>query len=211
MKTVLVIILSLCLLFSMTALASAEILFGASAETGAAAFSANYASKSAGIYVVDGNFNLLGTHVRLEYGVSDLNPYKFTTSSVKVGWGFGIPTGLVDLEGEVFGGYHRFVFTDNAMPTGGENTYGSWLGGVMLQTRINRLTLSGAFSLPLKTNYSNGVTEDPNAGLNDLVLGVSYSPIPLVDLFVNYRSFHAGSTVINLAAQGYTLGAKISF
>lgn len=214
MKTLLIIALSLGLLFSLATLASAEILFGLSAETGSAAVSADYSapasgdvSKSAGITFVNGNFNLLGTKIRLEYGVSDLSPYKLTASKVRIGWDIG----LTALKAEVFGGYQQFVFTDDTLPNGNQNNCWSLIGGVRLESRINRFTVSGAAVLPLKSYYNNGVREDYNAGLNDWSLGVSYSPMPLVDLFINYRAWQANSQVVNLGVQSYTVGAKISF
>jgi hypothetical protein len=77
-------------------------------------------------------------------------------------------------------------------------------------SKFDPWAISGAAYLPLQTRYINGIVDDDHGDLSYLKLGLSYSPLPLVDLFIYYRALTADSEVVDLTAKGYTLGAKIS-
>ena len=208
MKVITVIILAISLLFSYAVIASAEVLFGVSAETGKTDFSADYrssstdVSKSPNILILNGDVNLLLVHIYLEYGTADMGQHSFSTTGLRAGWEFG----PCILKAKLFAGYQQYVFTDTI-----DNTYASFVGGLGISSKIDKFTFYGTTLIPVVTRFSNGLDTDNNASLNYLNLGVAYAPLPLVDLFVNYRNLKADSDFVDISANGYTMGAKISF
>jgi hypothetical protein len=208
MRVIVVIILAISLLFSYVTIASAEVLFGVSAETGRTDFSADYrssltdVSKSPNILILNGDVNLLLVHIYLEYGTADMEQRSFTTTGLKAGWEFGPSI----LKAKVFAGYQQYVFTDTI-----DNTYASLVGGLGIESKIDKLTFYGTTLIPVVTRFSNSSDTDNGASLNYLNLGVAYAPLPLIDLFVNYRTLKANSDFLNISANGYTMGAKFSF
>jgi hypothetical protein len=208
MRVILVIILAISLLFSYAVIASAEVLFGVSAETGKTDFSADYSSgltdvsKSPNILILNGDLNLLLVHIYLEYGTADMDQCSFSTTGLNAGWEFGPSI----LKAKVFAGYQQYVFTDTI-----DNTYASFVGGLGIASKIDKFTIYGTTLLPVATRFSNGSDTDNDADLSYLTLGVAYAPIPLIDLFINYRTLKANSDYVDIATDGYTMGAKVSF
>jgi hypothetical protein len=210
-KIILILVVIVSLLLSCTMIASAEVLFGLTAETGNTDFTANYksalplpdVSKSTNALVLDSNFNLLGTHINVEYSKDDMNNNKtFSTAGVKVGWEFG--PDILTLQ--VFGGYQEYVFSDTL-----DNSFTSLVGGLGVESKVAVFTFYGSALIPIQTNFSNGAQKDDNASLSYVLVGATYSPLPFVDLCVNYRAMSADSNVLKISSTGYTVGVKISF
>lgn len=214
MKLALIICLTGGLLLAWTLNASAEILLGGSLEVGRNDFTAAYnsglvggVSKSADTLGFNGALNLLGTHIGLEYTRSAMDDYSFATAGLRVGWELGPEL----LKVKPFAGYEEYYFKNETLAAGGDNTYASPVAGLELAARLGKWALSGTGCLPLQTRYSNGIIHDDHADLRYLKFGLTYSPLPLLDLFLRYRSLSADSKVVDITAKGYTVGAEISF
>lgn len=211
-KIILILVVIVSLLLSCTMIASAEVLFGLTAETGNTDFTANYksvlsglpdVSKSTNALVLDSNFNLLGTHINVEYSKNDMNNNKtYSTAGVKVGWEFG--PDILTLK--VFGGYQEYVFSDTL-----DNSFTSLVGGLGVESKVAVFTFYGSALIPIETHFTNSAQKDNNASLSYVLLGASYAPLPFVDLCVNYRAMSADSNVLKISSTGYTVGVKISF
>jgi hypothetical protein len=213
-KIALAIVLTIGLLLSFAMTASAEILFGASGEIGGTDFKADYASSSSSDvsdsptqFFLNGSLNLLGTHISLECSDVDADHFQFSTIDFRVGWQLGLDIFKV----KAFGGYERFRFSDDALTANQDNTYSSVVGGVGFESKIKKVTFSASALIPVATRFSNDAIDDDDADLKYLKVGIAYAPLPLVDLFVNYRDLKGESEVVDITAQSYTAGVKISF
>jgi hypothetical protein len=214
MKKVIVPIIATVLLFSCCAMASAEILFGVSAETGHSDFSADYrdagradVAKSPTPLILNGEINLLITRIFAEYNRANLEHSSFSGLGLRAGWEIGPPI----LKARLSAGYQEYTFSDQSLPAHCDNTYRSLVAGVGVESKIAGVTIYGETLLPLITGYSNGSHSDNGAGLDYLRIGASYSPLPTIDLFVNYREMGAKSDVVTLDSSGYSAGIKFSF
>ena len=212
MKSLLVIGLCIGLLFATVESAAAEILFGVSGEVGKTDFTADYdggghISKSPNALFLNGSLNLLGTHVSLEYGTSDMNKYAFTTTDLRVGWDFGPKL----LKVKAFGGYQQLGFRDDSLGLKVDNTYRSLVGGLGFESRFDKFTIYGTGVIPAFTRFSNGDQDDDEAKLSYTKIGVAYSPLPTLDFFLNYRNLKADSDVLDIRANTYSAGLKFSF
>lgn len=213
-KFTMVIVLIVCLLFTVSVIVSAEMLFGVSAETGPTNLTADYllgttydVTKSPNMLILNGNLNLLGTHIDLEYGSSNMDIATFSTASLRVGWELGLKVLKVKLSG----GYHQFQFADSRLSPVGNNLYASVGGGLGVESKIDKFTIQGMVFVPVYTHYTNGGIEDSKASLSYASVGVAYAPLPLFDVLVNYRAMKADSTVLSLLSTGYSVGVKFSF
>jgi hypothetical protein len=214
MKTMIVTILTAVLLFSCCAIASAELLFGVSLETGQSDFSANYdnsaltdISESTNPLTLNGEINLLMTRIFVEYSKADLDNSSFYGLGLRTGWEIGPDI----LKAKFSAGYQGYTFNDHDLPANRNNAYHSLVAGVGVESKIANLTFYGNTLLPLVTNYSNGSHTDNGASLDYLCIGVAYSPLPTIGLFANYRKVGAESDVLSLDSSGYSVGAKFSF
>ncbi len=212
MKSLLVIALCLGLLFATGKGATAEVLFGVSGEVGTMDFTADYdggshLAKSPDAMYLNGSLNLLGTHVSLEYGSSDTNNYKFTTTDLRVGWDFGPKLFKV----KAFGGYQQLGLRDDRPGLAANNKYRSLVGGLGFESRFDQWTVYGTGVIPAFTRFSDGNQDDDDAKLAYTKIGVAYSPLPTLDCFVNYRNLKADSAVLDIRANTYTAGVKFSF
>jgi hypothetical protein len=214
MKKVIVPIITAILLFSCSAGASAEILFGASAETGHSDFSADYrdagradVSGSPTPLILNGEINLLLTRIFAEYSRADLDHSSFSGFGLRAGWEIGPQI----LRARLSAGYQGYTFNDQNLAANRNNTYRSLVAGIGVESTIAGVTISGETLLPLFTEFSNGSHTDNGASLDYLRIGAAYSLLPAVDLFVNYREMGAKSDVVTLDSSGYSAGVKFSF
>jgi hypothetical protein len=214
MKPVIVPIIAAILLFSRCTVASAELLFGVSAETGQSDFTADYrdtgsadVSKSSAPLTLNGEINLLLTRIIAEYSQANPDHSTFSGFGLRSGWEIGPEI----FKAKLSAGYQRYVFSDRNLSANRHNTYRSLVAGVGVETKIAGVTIYGNTLLPLITEYSNGSHTDNGADLDYLCIGVAYCPLPTVDLFINYRTIGAKSDVVTLDSSGYSAGVKFSF
>ncbi|MCL6589356.1 MAG: hypothetical protein K6U80_05310 [Firmicutes bacterium] len=206
-KIVLLFVLTAGLLFSCAAVAGAELLFGVSAETGVTGFSADYSilpdvSGNPGIFILTGDLNLFLVHITAEYGTAELGPDSIYLAALKAGWEFG--PGL--LKAKLYGGYRAFGFKDDLA-----HAFGALVASLGVESKLGKFKIYGDTEIPVVALYTNGITEESNAALSCLNAGVSFAPLPLLDVFINYRAITAGSSFVALSATGTTYGVRFSF
>jgi hypothetical protein len=214
MKKVIAPIITAILVFSCCAGASAEILFGVSAETGHSDFSADYrdadradVSKSPAPLILNGEINLLMTRIFAEYSRANLDHSSFSGFGLRTGWEIGPQI----LKARLSAGYQGYTLNDQNLAVNRNNTFRSLVAGIGVESKIAGITISGETLLPLFTEFSNGSHTDNGADLDYLRIGVAYSFLPTVDLFVNYREMGTKSDVVTLDSSGYSAGVKFSF
>ena len=214
MKKLMVLFVTMIMLFSYATLASAELLFGVSAETGKVDFSADYAGGSENDFtespktvMLNGELNLVLTRVYLEYGQTDLERGSFSSYGLKTGWELG--PGI--LKAQLLGGLQGYKFEDDKLAALGSNSVIGLVGGVGLESKIGNLKIYGSALIPLLVRFSSDIDTDNSAGIENYCIGISYAPIPMLDIFANYRNTVVESKFLTLESEGYTVGAKISF
>jgi hypothetical protein len=215
-KAAIIFILSLALLLSFTALASAEILFSASAEAGPSDFSVDYKpgyaysdiSKSPTQVTLTGDLNLFLIHIGAEYSTADVgNDATFSTAAIKAGWDLGLPI----LSFQLYGGYQAYTLTHGNVTALDNSVYWDLFASVGVQASLADISFYATTNIPLYCKFDNGVDKDDSASMDYLKVGVSYAPIPFVDLFVDYRKIEADSKVMKLSSDGYNFGVRLSF
>lgn len=225
-KLAIILILTFSLLLSFATLASAELLFGVTAETGPSDFSVNYKdsykttysvfgvddiSKSPSQVTFTGDLNLLLVHIGAEYSTADLGKDgTFSTATVKAGWELGLP--IVTLQ--LYGGYQAYTLTKGdsiSNPKFGDSAYWDLFASVGAEVNLIDINVYANANIPIYSQFSNGVDDDNSASMGYLKVGVSYAPIPFVDLFVDYRKMDAESKVMKLTSEGYNVGVRLSF
>jgi len=224
-RSAIILILTFLLLLSFATLASAEVLFGVTAETGPMDLKTTIKSDYAAAYQLDGvnnisstptmvtltgDLNLFLIHIGAEYGTGDAgHGSTFSTATVKAGWDFGLPV----LSFSLFGGYQGMTLTksNSASASLDDCAYWDLFAGLGAQASLGPISIYGTTNIPIYGRYRDGVNSDNSASIDYYKLGVSYAPIPFVNLFVDYRKMEADSKVIKLESDGYQFGVGLSF
>jgi hypothetical protein len=206
-RIVLLIVLTTALLFSFAVTAGAEMLFGVSAEGGALDFDADSTyfsdiSETPSIIIVTGDLNLLLVHITAEYGTAELGSDAFYLAAVKAGWELG--PGI--FKAKLYGGYRAYGFTET-LP----HVFGGLVGSLGVESKLGKFKIYGDMEIPLVIWYTNGLVRETDASLSYLNLGASFAPLPLIDVFVNYRTLSAESGYMSFSAAGTTFGVRFSF
>lgn len=214
MKTALILLTMIFLLVGITGPAAAEVLFEISGEVGKSDFDAEYAdsllsnvSKSPTTIYLTGKLNLLGTRISLEQGLSDMDDYTFSTTDFRIGWELGLNL----LRVKAFGGYQYYLFSDDTLSSNRDSSFSSLVVGLGAESHLGPFTISGTTFIPVYTHFDNDATSDHDGDISYLQLGIAYSPLPLVNLFVNYRVLQAESDWIDISSDSYTAGLSLAF
>ena len=212
MKKLMVLSLTMVLLFSYVTLASAEVLFGVSAETGKVDLTADYAGTSydysdSDIVMLNGELNVFLTRLYVEYGQTDIEQGSFKSYGLKAGWELG--PGL--LKAQILGGFQGYKFEDENLAALGGYSVAGLVGGVGLESKIGKMKFYGSALIPLVVRSQSDKEDDNSSSIENYCIGVSYAPIPMLDIFANYRNTKLESNFLTLQSEGYTVGAKISF
>ncbi len=225
-KAAIIFILSLALLLSFATLASAELLFSASAGAGPSDFSVNYKepyktnyasggigdiSKSPTQLTLTGDLDLFLIRIGAEYSTADMGKSgTFSTATIKAGWELGLP--LVSFG--LYGGYQAYTLTKGSSISNaslGDSAYWDLFAGVGAKVSLADISIYASTNIPLYCEFDNGINKDDSASMTYLKAGVSYAPIPFVDLFVDYRKMEGDSKVMKLSSDGYNFGVRLSF
>jgi predicted porin len=214
MKKMMALVLTLGLLFSCARLASAELLFGASAEMGESDFTALYSSSgyadfsdSARTVMLNGELNLVATRLYLEYSQTDLAQASFSSYGLKTGWELG--PGI--LKAQILGGLQGYEFEDDHNSAWGSTSVIGLVGGAGLESKVGKVKFSGSVLAPLLIRATNDRKTDNSASITNFGVGVSYALLPMLDVFLNYRNIKVESDFLTLESRGYSLGAQLSF
>ncbi|HEX3045146.1 MAG TPA: hypothetical protein VHY08_10345 [Bacillota bacterium] len=209
-KIALLLVLTAGLLFSCAVMAGAEMLFGVSAETGTLDFSADISapvaenvSETPSMIILTGDLNLLLIHINAEYGTAEMGKDSLYLAGLKAGWELGPSI----LKAKLYGGYRAYGFTRGITA----HAFGGLVANLGVESKLGNLKIYGDTEFPLVIRYTNGITDETGAAVSYLNLGVSYAPLPLLDVFVNSRAMTANSSKADLSVTGTTLGVRFSF
>lgn len=196
MRVLLVMFLSVCLLLSVSSMASADIfrltpeVIDAELETGDDSISGNIYNLSAEL-----NFVVLRTGLDLGYG--ELDDTDYTMSGVRIG--AELPLVLFKLI--AFGGYQSYKFESSVVDTEVKGT----VLGVGLEHKMNNF-----FSLRGVAIVSADMkVEDEEIDFNSAKLDLIFTTAPLVDFFVGYRILEFQSDAAEFDISGLAAGMRI--
>lgn len=212
MKKMIVFVLTMVLLFSYATLASAELVFGVSGETGPVDFTveeqnAAATTESTDLQMVNAELNLVITRLYLEYSQADLSGGSFKSYGLKTGWELGPKF----LRAQILGGLQGYDYLDDDYAALGSMQFLGLVGGAGVESKWGKVKFYGS-ALMSVAGRSTSNTEDDNATkIQNFCAGISYNPLPMLELFGNYRMIDVKSDFIKLDYKGYTGGVKVSF
>lgn len=200
MRVGLVLILSIFLLLSVSAMASAEV-FRLTPEVMDADLEVGGDSESGNVYFLSGdlNFILLRTGVDLGYG--EFDDTKFTMTGVRIGT--EIPLVLFKLI--AFGGYQVYKIEHGNVID--EEIKGTVFGAGLEYKLNNFFSLRGVVNKSMKME-----AEDSNKEIDftDAKLDLIFTTAPLVDFYIGYRTMEfEDESDGKLELSGLTAGMRL--
>jgi hypothetical protein len=223
LKMMMVTVLTFGLLGSCAAVASAEMLFGVSAATGQTDFTCSYsgAYATAGLTGTDDKADSLAANLELNLFLTriyiDASKTSFSGSNFyKVGVSAGWELGPDILRARLFAGGKGYVFEDRSNAAGDvRNVFYALGGGGGVESKLGNLKIYGNVFIPVITKYTNeyiyGKEDDSSPDMSYVEAGLSFSTVPLVDIFVNYHKESAtADNMFKFDATTYTAGVKVS-
>lgn len=222
-KMMMVSVLSLGLLGSCAAMASAEVLFGVSGSTGQTDFTSSYTgtySSTYGLVGTNGQSSTLNANLEVNLLLArlyvDASQTAFSNSNFyKLGVGAGWELGPDILRLGVYAGGKAYLFEDRSNATGDvRNVFYALGGGASVESKIGNLKIYGKMFTPVFTKYTNEYLtasgSDSSAEMSYLEAGLSLATIPFVDIFATYHKESATADVFNFDSTTYSAGVKIS-
>jgi hypothetical protein len=222
LKTMLVTVLTFGLLGSCAAVASAEMLFGVSAATGQTDFTASYSGSTFGslnstddkVSSLTANLelNLFLTRIYIDASKASFSDSDFYKVGVSAGWELGPDI----LRARLFAGGKGYVFEDRSNAAGDvRNVFYALGGGGGVESKLGNLKIYGNVFIPVITKYTNeyiyGKEDDSSPDMSYVEAGLSFSTVPLVDIFVNYHKESAtADNMFKFDATTYSAGVKVS-
>jgi hypothetical protein len=221
-KMILVFVLTLGLLGSCAAVASAEMLFGISGSTGQTDFTSNYSGTLGGYGLVgtDEKADTLAANLELNLFLLriyvDASKTSFSESNFyKIGVGAGWELGPDIFRLNLFAGGKGYIFEDQSNVAGDvRNVFYSLGGGAGVESKLGPLKLYGKVFIPVFTKYTNEYLaangSDGSAEMNYLEAGLMLGIIPCCEIFASYHKEDATADDFNFDATTYSAGVKIS-
>lgn len=200
MRVGLVLILSIFLLLSVSAMASAEV-FRITPEVMDAELETNSYSESGNIFFLSGdlNFILLRTGVDLGYG--ELDDTEFTMTGVRIGT--EIPLVLFKLI--AFGGYQAYKIEYADLLD--EEIKGTVFGAGLEYKLNNFFSLRGIVTRSMKMERDNN---DEEIDFTNAKLDLIFTTAPLVDFYIGYRTMEfEGESDGKIELSGLTAGMRL--
>ena len=197
MRTLLVLSLTICLLFSVSTIASADI-FRLTPEISKSTLDTGSAESEGDVYYLSGDLNFVLLRLGADLGSGELEDTDFTMAGARIGTEFP----LIFFKLITYAGYQTYEF-DSGSKT---EIKGSVLGVGFEKDLNNFFSIRGLAQLPvdLKSDELTGDIDFTSAKV-DLI----FTTLPLVDFFVGYRTlkFEADNGEIDLS--GYHAGVRI--
>ncbi len=201
MRTLLVLSLAICLLFSLSTIASADI-FRLTPEISKSTLDTGDEDLEGNIYYLSGDLNFVLVRLGADLGSGELDDVEFTMAGVRIGTEFP----LILFKLIAFAGYQTYEFDPKGIPA--TEIKGTVLGVGLEKELNNFFSIRGLAQLPvdLKSDNMDGEIDFTSAKV-DLI----FTTLPLVDFFVGYRTlkFEDDNGEINLS--GYHAGVRIGF
>ena len=201
MRTLLVLSLAICLLFSVSTIASADI-FRLTPEISKSTLDMGGEDLEGNIYYLSGDLNFVVVRLGADLGYGELDDTEFTMAGARIGTEFP----LVLFKLIAFAGYQAYEFD----PKGGSavKVKGTVLGVGLEKELNNFFSIRGQALIPadLKSDQLNGDIDLTSAKV-DLI----FTTLPLVDFFVGYRTLKFEDNKGKLDLSGYHAGVRIGF
>jgi hypothetical protein len=220
-KMILVSVLTFGLLSSWASVVSAEMLFGIGAATGQTDFTAEYRGTYA-TYGLQGTsdkqnsltanleLNLFLTRIYIDASKTSFSDSNFYKLAVSAGWELGPDI----LQLNLFAGGKGYIFEDRSNAADVRNVFYALGGGLGVESELGKLKLYGNVFLPVITKYTNeyinGDEDDSSPNMSYLEAGLSYTTVPFVNIFVNYRKESATADVMKFDSTTYSAGIRVS-
>lgn len=201
MRTLLILSLTICLLFSVSTIASADI-FRLTPEISKSTFDAGDGEREGNIYYLSGDLNFVVVRLGADLGYGELDDTEFTMAGARIGTEFP----LVLFKLIAFAGYQTYEFDSKGISA--IEIKGTVLGVGLEKELNNFFSIRGLALIPadLKSDQLNGDIDLTSAKV-DLI----FTTLPLVDFFVGYRTLKFEDNNGELDLSGYHAGVRIGF
>lgn len=200
MRVLLVLVLSICLLFSISAMASADV-FRITPEVMDADLEFGNISESGNIYFISGDLNFVLVRTGVDLGYGELGDTEFTMTGARIGT--ELPLVLFKLI--AYGGYQYYKMESSGYAD--EEIKGTVLGAGLEYKLNNFFSLRGIVtkSMEMEAKDSDEEIDFTNAKL-DLI----FTTAPLVDFYIGYRSMDFEyENDRKLEMSGFTAGMRL--
>lgn len=199
MRALLVLSLTICLLFSVATIASADI-FRITPEISKSTFDTGSDETEGNVYYLSGDLNFVLIRLGADLGSGELEDTDFTMAGARIGTEFP----LVFFKFIAYAGYQTYEFE----PKGAAaiDVKGSVLG-VGLEKELNNffsIRCLAILPVDLKSDELDGEIDFTSAKV-DLI----FTTLPLVDFFVGYRTLKFEDNAGELDLSGYHAGVRI--
>lgn len=198
MRTLLVLSLSICLLLSLSTIASADI-FRITPEISNAKLEAGEISESGNVYYLSGDLNFVVVRTGVDLGYGEIDDVEYTMSGVRIGT--ELPLFFFKLI--AFGGYQNYKFDEDDDPT---EFKGTVLGAGIEYELNNFFSLRGVVLVPVDMKAKGS---DDEVDFSSAKLDLIFTTAPLIDVFVGYRTVKFENDGMDIDLSGFTAGVRI--
>jgi hypothetical protein len=221
-KMLLMMVLAIVLLGSYATMASAEMLFGVGASTGRTDFTAEYRGEYVTTFGLTGTsdkqdslsanleLNLFLARIYIDASKTTFSDSNFYKLALSAGWELGPDI----LQLNLFAGGKGYIFEDRSNAADVRNVFYALGGGLGVESQLGGLKIYGNVFIPVITKYTNeyiyGDEDDSSPDMSYVEAGLSYSTVPLVSIFINYRKESATADVMKFDSTTYSAGIRVS-
>lgn len=200
MRVGLVLVLSVFLLLSVSAMASAEV-FRITPEVMDADLETDGYSESGNIYFVSGDLNFVLVRTGVDLGYGELGDAEFTMTGVRV----GTEAPLVLFKLIAFGGYQHYKIESSDYAD--EEIKGTVYGAGLEYKLNNFFSLRGVVTKSMKMESEDS---DEEIDFTNAKLDLIFTTAPLVDFYIGYRTMEfKGKDDGKLEMSGLTAGMRL--
>lgn len=199
MRTLLVLSLTICLLFSVSTIASADI-FRLTPEISKSTLDTGSNESEGNVYYLSGDLNFVLLRFGADLASGELEETDFTMAGARIGTEFP----LVFFKLIAFAGYQTYEFDPKGVPA--IEVKGSVLGVGLEKELNNFFSIRGLALVPvdLKSDDLAGEIDFTSAKVDFI-----FTTLPLVDFFVGYRTLKFEDENGELDLSGYHAGVRI--
>ncbi len=198
MRVLLVLSLSICLLFSVATMASADV-FRITPEISNAKLETGSLSESGNVYYLSGDLNFIVVRTGIDLGYGEIEDLEYTTSGVRIGT--ELPLFFFKLI--AYGGYQNYKFEGNGLS---DEFKGTILGAGIEYELNDFFSLRGVVQVPIDMELK-GSNDDID--FNSAKLDMIFTTLPLVDVFVGYRAVKFETDSRDWDLSGFTAGVRV--
>ncbi len=197
MRLLLAISLSICLVLSISAVASAEVIRITPEVMDAELEMGDY-SESGNIYSLSGELNFVAVRAGLDLGSGEFDDIEYTMTGVRIGT--ELPLVLFKLI--AFGGYQNYKFESSDYV---DADIKGTVFGVGLERKLNKFfSIRGVFTSSLDME-----ADDEKIDFSGVKLDCIFTTAPLVDFFAGYRSLRFENDDSELEVSGLAAGVRL--